>query len=98
MIGFALLRTPGSINRLFSDFFKNYSSDFWWLFILIFSEIFGQSFGQVFSQVFQGQKIQCTVLLGRRTTVYSIIYRPDRENKLFTVNYSKSQKLQNKLA
>ena len=29
----------------------------------------GQIFGKAFSHIFRGQKIQCTVLLGRRNTV-----------------------------
>ena len=48
--------------------------DFDQIFDQIFDHIFGQVFDQIFCQVFdQGfdqPKIQCTVLLGRRNTVY----------------------------
>ena len=47
----------------------------------IFGQIFDQIFGQVFDQVFWpgffGQKIQCTILLGRRNTVLQ--YYRDRK-------------------
>ncbi len=55
---------------------------FWPDFEQIFEQIFGQILGQIFDQIFglvfdqgfdQGflvPKIQCTVLLGRRNTVY----------------------------
>ena len=42
----------------------------WIDYSLICSWIFDQIFGQVFGQIFGGQKIQVTVLLGRRNAVY----------------------------
>ena len=55
----------------------------------MFDQIFDQIFGQVFDQGFWHQN---TVYSTTGTDKYSVQYHPDRENKLFTIYYSKSKK------
>ena len=49
----------------------------------------GQIFGQICCQISWGQKIQCTVLLGRRNTVYSTSGAQKTNNLSFTIRNPK---------
>ena len=88
-----------SINNLFGELFTIFGQTFGEVFGQIFGEISGQIFGEgfdhIFGQVFDNvfyPKIQYTVRLGRRSTVYSSI-GTEGKKQLFTIQIPPNPKL-----
>ena len=62
------MRLLDGFKHVFETFFRQFVGR---IFGQIVDQIFGQIFDQGFWPGFMDQKLQCTLLLGRRNTVYS---------------------------